>query len=116
MRPPDTLNPIFATKTVAEWMDVLGGDGANLPCSPINDVEQVFNDPAVVASGIVETIDHSSGPLPVTGHPVRYDGARPPAGRLAPPNLGAHTEEVLRELLGVDGAALADWRGRGVIG
>eukprot|EP01052_Picozoa_sp_SAG31_P004609 SAG31_NODE_192_length_20788_cov_8.938083_11_plen_85_part_00 len=84
-------------------------------------------------------MEHSSGLLPVTGHPVRYNGFRPPAGRIPPPNLGyffqilkiycqsvvalifsswynsAHTDEVLLEFLGADETKLAEWRARGVI-
>jgi glutaryl-CoA transferase len=58
---------------------------------------------------------HASGQtVKVIANPVRLSGT-PPEYRLPPPTLGQHTEEVLREALGISEPDLADLRSKGVI-
>ena len=57
----------------------------------------VFADPEVRHNNMVVDVEHHSGPLRVTGVPVHLS-ATPGKVRLAPPGLGEHTDEVLREL------------------
>jgi crotonobetainyl-CoA:carnitine CoA-transferase CaiB-like acyl-CoA transferase len=64
---------------------------------PVNDYDEVFADPQVNHNGMVVDVEHHSGPLRVTGVPVRLS-ATPGAVRRPPPALGEHTAEVLREL------------------
>jgi crotonobetainyl-CoA:carnitine CoA-transferase CaiB-like acyl-CoA transferase len=64
---------------------------------PVNDYEQVFSDPQVRHNAMVVETDHHTGPLPVTGVPLRLS-ATPGAIRRPPPALGEHTAEVLQEL------------------
>jgi crotonobetainyl-CoA:carnitine CoA-transferase CaiB-like acyl-CoA transferase len=64
---------------------------------PVNDYADVFTDPQVVHNKMVVDVDHHSGPLRVTGVPVRLS-ANPGAVRRPPPGLGEHTAEVLGEL------------------
>jgi crotonobetainyl-CoA:carnitine CoA-transferase CaiB-like acyl-CoA transferase len=64
---------------------------------PVNDYADVFTDPQVVHNEMVVDVDHHSGPLRVTGVPVRLS-ANPGAVRRPPPGLGEHTAEVLEEL------------------
>ena len=88
-----------------------------VPCGPINDIAQAFDDAQVKARGLAVTLprDAGDGIAAITGvaSPLRLS-ATPPVLRHAPPALGEHTAQVLDEL-GVDGAAQAAWRARGVI-
>jgi crotonobetainyl-CoA:carnitine CoA-transferase CaiB-like acyl-CoA transferase len=71
---------------------------------PVNDYAEVFADPQVLHNEMVVETDHASGPLRVTGVPVKLS-ATPGAVRRPPPALGEHTAEVLAEL-GLDADAL----------
>ena len=73
-------------------------DAAGVPCGPVNNVQEVFEDPHVKAQGIAVTVPHASlGETTVTAPPWHFGGQRPPVRR-APPTLGQHTDEVLTEL------------------
>lgn len=70
-------------------------DAAEIPCGPINNLEQVFNDPQVQYLGLHQKVEHPTiGQLDLTGIPYRFS-ATPGEIRLPPPLLGQHTEEVL---------------------
>mgnify|MGYP003325874649 CR=1 FL=1 len=86
-------------KTTEEWLAELGE--LKVPCSPVNNIKQVFDDHHVQHRGMRIEMDHhaaGSGKVPLIGNPVKMSGT-PPQYRLAPPTLGQHTEEVLKELL-----------------
>ena len=70
-----------------------------MPNGPINDVAQVFEEPQVKARGIRVELDHPvAGKLPTVASPMRFS-ATPVEYRLAPPLLGEHTDQVLKEFL-----------------
>jgi enoyl-CoA hydratase/carnithine racemase len=72
---------------------------AGVPCGPINDLAQVFADPHVQARGLRQTLDKPDvGAVPFVASPIRLS-ATPVQYRMAPPLLGEHTREVLRDLL-----------------
>ena len=64
---------------------------------PVNEYADVFADPQVIHNEMVVDVAHHSGPLRVTGVPVHLSDT-PGSVRLAPPGLGEHTDEVLKEL------------------
>lgn len=79
-----------------EWIALL--EEADIPCSPVNDIEDLFEDPHLAAVGLFEERDHPTlGMQKVARFPINF--ARSPATirRLAP-LLGEHTEDVLAEL------------------
>ena len=70
---------------------------AKIPCGPINDYAQVFNDPQVVSRDmVIETNHQTLGKLRTLGSPIKMSETPPVVGRRVP-RLGEHTREVLRE-------------------
>ena len=106
------LTPLFATRTTARWIADL--EGANVPCGPINRVDQVFADPQAITRQLTVTLAHATGPMVLPASPLRL-AATPPECRSAPPLLGEHTEEVLGGLLGLSPAEIAGLRDRGIV-
>jgi crotonobetainyl-CoA:carnitine CoA-transferase CaiB-like acyl-CoA transferase len=71
---------------------------ANVPVGPINDLGEVFNDPVVRHLGLIAEVDHPvAGRVRAPGIPVRMSET-PGSVRRAPPLLGEHTDDVLREI------------------
>jgi formyl-CoA transferase len=72
-------------------------DAKSVPCGPIHNMEQVFNDPQTAEYGLRRTVEHSTlGKIDLLGFP--YDFTSSPLDiRLAPPLLGEQTREILTE-------------------
>ncbi|MBU9364675.1 CaiB/BaiF CoA transferase family protein [Burkholderia multivorans] len=109
VRHRDTLVPILAemvkTRSKTAWIDAL--EAAGVPCGPINDLAEVFANEQVVARGMEVALPHPCGAnVKLVRNPVRMS-ATPPDARTAPPLLGAHTDDVLRDMLGYDDARIA---------
>ncbi|MFT3892640.1 MAG: CoA transferase [Anaerolineales bacterium] len=89
------LKPVFLTKSVNEWLSLIGDE---FPCGPINNLEQVFSMPQVEAREMVIHMQHPTiEELPLVGSPLKFSDT-PVEYKLPPPRLGEHTEEVLKEL------------------
>jgi crotonobetainyl-CoA:carnitine CoA-transferase CaiB-like acyl-CoA transferase len=102
------LGEIFRKRTKKEWVELL--EAAGVPNGPINDIAQVFAEPQVQARGVKIELEHAvAGKLPMVASPMRFSGT-PLEHKLAPPVLGQHTDEVLRELLGMSAAQIAALR------
>lgn len=81
-----------------EWIRKL--EAVGVPCGPINSIEQTFDHPQVKARGLRRELPHPlGGTAPVTASPLRFS-ASPVTYRKAPPMLGEHTQEILRDVLG----------------
>jgi crotonobetainyl-CoA:carnitine CoA-transferase CaiB-like acyl-CoA transferase len=92
------------TKSRAEWLDRLEQHG--IPAGPIMDLGEAFASPLAGEREMRVEIDHPKvGRISQIGAPWKFDGRSGPV-RLAPPTLGQHTAEVLREVLGYDDAML----------
>lgn len=79
--------------TTAEVVAIL--EKVSVPCGPIYDIKQVFDDPQSQHLGMRQRIQHPTvGEISVTGHPSVYS-ATPASIRIPPPTLGQHTNEVL---------------------
>jgi formyl-CoA transferase len=107
------LETIMRQHTVAHWVDAL--DAAKVPCGPINDIARALADPQVAARGMRIDLPHAlAGSVPLVANPIRLSET-PPAYERAPPLLGEHTDEVLRELLHISAAEIARLRAAGVV-
>ena len=107
------LQEMFARRPTHEWLELL--EAAGIPNGPINNLAQVFEEPQVRARGVRVELEHPvAGKLPTVASPMRFSGT-PVEHRLAPPLLGQHTEEILRERLGRSAAQIAALRAEGAI-
>jgi crotonobetainyl-CoA:carnitine CoA-transferase CaiB-like acyl-CoA transferase len=107
------LEPIVRARPVAFWTDRL--EAAGVPCGPINSIAQALADPQAVARGIrIERPHPLAGKVPLIGNPIRMSASGTESPR-PPPLLGEHTDEVLRELLGLEAAQIAALRAGGVV-
>jgi len=90
------LDEIFRTQDAGYWLARLRA--ADIPCGPINEVDEALNDPQIIARGmIVEQMHATAGPVRSLGNPVHLSDT-PVGYRRPPPALGQHTDEVLSAL------------------
>jgi crotonobetainyl-CoA:carnitine CoA-transferase CaiB-like acyl-CoA transferase len=98
------LKPVMASRTNADWINAL--EAVNVPCGPINRIDQVFADPQAVARKLTVSLPHKhAGPLDLVASPLRL-AKTPPEYRNAPPLLGEHTRAVLESELGLSQAEI----------
>jgi formyl-CoA transferase len=112
----DELNALIAERlaqrTTQEWVELLTEHG--VPVGPVNTIDQTFADPQVDHLQLVQPVDHGRlGRLGVIRNAVTLQDG-PSTVRGPSPELGEHTEEILREI-GFDPARIADLRARGVV-
>ena len=109
------LIKIFAARSSDEWLS--GLEAQKIGCGPINNLQQVFDDPHVEAREMVITMDHplsGNAGAQLIGSPMRFTET-PVTYRHPPPLIGQHTEEVLREKLGLSDDDLSSLREKEVI-
>ena len=107
------LETIMLTRTKADWLSAL--EAAKVPCGAINNLSEVFADPQVKARDMVSTWQHPhqkdlklvSSPLKLSLTPVRKDHV--------PPQLGQHTDVLLKEILGYTEAQINTLRNQDII-
>jgi crotonobetainyl-CoA:carnitine CoA-transferase CaiB-like acyl-CoA transferase len=106
------LGDVFHTKTNAEWLAIL--DEYDIPNAPVNDIEDVFTDPQVVARGMIGTYKHPTlGNIRYPPSPVKFSEWESP--NLPAPMLGEHTTEVLMQRLGLEESEVRDLAEEGVV-
>ena len=99
------LAAILRTRAVRQWHEEF--DAAGVPSGPINGFAEVFEDPQIAHRQMLMDLPHARiGKVPQVANPVRFSGT-PIEYRRAPPLLGEHTAEVLREVLDIDDTRLA---------
>ncbi len=107
------LQAAFSHKTIDEWIETL--TPAGVPCGPLYDLEQVFDDPHVRHRDMAMRIPHPrAGSVPALRNPARLSATPPSIDRPAPA-LGEHTREVLLEVLGLSEDEIEDLARRGIV-
>ena len=108
------LQSMVAQKTKQEWISLL--EAAGVPCGPINNFQEVFENEQVQARGLKMTLTHPlAGQVPLVRSPMRLSKT-PVVEKSAPPLLGEHTREILQKDLGMDDAKIAHLEALGIIG
>jgi formyl-CoA transferase len=108
------VRELIGARTRQYWLSAL--EQASVPCGPINNMAQVFEDPQVIDRKMRVDIPHPlSGTVPSVANPMRLSET-PVSYDRPPPLLGEHTGEILREVLGYDEQRIEALRGTGIIG
>ena len=110
-----TLRKLTAKHPTCHWL--AGLEKVNVPCGPVNDLEQVFADPQVRHRNMVVSLPHAlaaDGQVQLIGNPLKLSET-PVSYRRGPPTLGEHTDEILGELLGIEGEELTRLREDAII-
>jgi crotonobetainyl-CoA:carnitine CoA-transferase CaiB-like acyl-CoA transferase len=107
------LNKVFAGRTTADWLDLLGR--IDVPHGPVLALDEILATPQVAARQIVQKLTAADGrAYEVVASPIHADGA-PFCSPLAPPQIGEHTDAVLAEWLGYDSAQIRTLRDQQVV-
>jgi CoA:oxalate CoA-transferase len=107
------LEEAFRARETKEWVPLLLKAG--VPVGEVNTLAEALSDEQVLHRNMVIELASKSGEtIRVVGNPIKFAGAAEPEPRY-PPALGAHSREVLAEILGLDEAEIADYVNRGVV-
>src|SRR6516165_7299207 len=109
----ERIGEITKKRPAAYWVELMNEVG--VPCGPIYTIDQTFADPQVQPLEMARPIDHPKlGPLKAVGQAINMTRTPEPEKLRPTPDLGQHTNEVLRGL-GYSDAAIADLRARAVV-
>jgi crotonobetainyl-CoA:carnitine CoA-transferase CaiB-like acyl-CoA transferase len=113
----ETLDPAIAdvlrSAPANAWIEKLGASG--IPCGRINSVAQALSDPHTLAREMVRSVPHpTAGEVKMLGIPFRFSDT-PPSVRSAPPTLGQHTDEILRDMLKLPASRIEALRAERII-
>ncbi len=107
------LIPRIESRTTAVWLHDL--HAAEIACGQVRSIGDVLADPQVLFREMIREVDHPTlGRIKTTGVPVKLS-ATPGSVTTAPPLLGADTEQVLRETLGMAADEVESMRAGGAI-
>lgn len=103
---------LLASKSSAEWLEIF--EELAIPAGPVRFIEELFDDPQVVANGLVTEAEHvQEGRVKMMGPMAHFRGTVPEPPQ-ASPALGQHANEILQSL-GFTSDEIEGWRNRGVI-
>ncbi|MCJ1318417.1 hypothetical protein MMC15_003745 [Xylographa vitiligo] len=109
----DMIESITKSKSTSEWLEAL--DGSGMPYAAVNDIQGTLNHEHVIARDMVKEVEHlACGRMKLVNTPVKYSYSEPSI-RTPPPLLGQHTDEILRDVLGIDDAEIQSLRAEGVV-
>lgn len=107
------IKEFMKQKTGQEWINEL--EKAGVPCGPLNNMAQVFDHPQVKARGmqieldhpLAETVPQVASPIKIVGEELVY--------QCSPPTLGQHSNQILKELLGMSQENITELEKRKII-
>ena len=107
------IKKFMKQKTGQEWIDDL--EKAGVPCGPLNNMAQVFDHPQVKARGmqidlehpLAQTVPQVASPIKIVGEELVYQGS--------PPTLGQHSNDILKNLLGMSPEKITDLEEKKII-
>ncbi|MBE0665360.1 MAG: CoA transferase [Chrysiogenales bacterium] len=108
------LGKMFAVKQLKEWLALL--ETAGVPCAPVNTIDKVLEDRQLKARNMFVTVDDPvAGKIIIPGNPIKMESIpecpdRPPA-----PEIGEHTDKLLRSLLGLEDEEIERLKSEGVL-
>jgi crotonobetainyl-CoA:carnitine CoA-transferase CaiB-like acyl-CoA transferase len=107
------LETISQERTIDDWTQTM--QKANVPCGPINTLDRVFADPQVQERQLRVNLPHARyGSVPSVANPIRLSQT-PIRYEQAPPELGQHNQEVLREWLGLEESRWLELQRQGIV-
>ena len=91
------MEAVLETNITSHWVDRLGDFG--IPASPINDIGQASSHPQTIARNMIVSIDDPiTGPMKVSGNPIKISGFEDPKTRSPAPNLDENRDQILDEI------------------
>ena len=107
------LTEAMKKKTTQEWLEEL--EKAEIPCGPVNTIDKVAADPQVLGREMITEVHHpTAGSFKLANTPFKLSRSHSKPEK-ASPDLGEHTEEVLREFLGITEGELLEMENNGAI-
>ena len=105
------ISTVLATQPRAHWLDLFAAH--RIPAGPINRVDEITQDPELLAAGFFQRVMHADRDVPQVGLGIAIDG-QSHVLRSLPPTLGQNTHSVLRDI-GLTDAQIAALRDNGII-
>lgn len=109
----DQLSKLFATQNAGYWLEIF--DKVGLPSGPINELDKVFENEQIKSREMQIELPHSiDNKVTLLNSPIKIPTS-PTKTHKAPPTLGEHTEEILKEKIGLDQDTVAKLRDEGIL-
>jgi formyl-CoA transferase len=107
------LTEIFLSRTNQTWLKLF--NDAEIPCAPVQTVDQVFQSPQVLHRDMLVGVEHpTAGKIPMAGVPVKFS-LTPASVRLPPPLLGEHNRQVLKGWLDMSDEAIEELKRKKIV-
>jgi crotonobetainyl-CoA:carnitine CoA-transferase CaiB-like acyl-CoA transferase len=107
------LVKMVASQSSNFWID--GLEEVGVPCGPINNIDQVFDNPQIQARAMrVDLARDDAAKIKLVANPIKFSGT-PLKATLAPPRLGQHSDEILNDWLGLSAAQISQLRAQGTL-
>lgn len=109
-----TLEKIFITKTAEEWLKII--EEGKVPCSPINNIEDIMKDEQMIARNmIIDVDDKQAGKIKIAGNPLKMTNIPEVNHRNPAPEIGEHNEKIYGKMLGLSKEEIENLKNNGVI-